>query len=227
MARFETRRAVTALMLLAPVPLLGVLAAMVVAPGPLGTAIFVSAKVWLVAFPLAWWWRVEGRRPSLGLWRPRGVTMGLLSGAAMAASILVLGTLLLPRIDPSPLHQRALEMGLAAPLPYLAAAAAWTLVNSLVEELVYRWFILRQCEHILRPLPAAALQTGIFTVHHTLALSTYLTPAWTAAASAGVLLAGLVWAVMIQRYRSLWSPWLSHVLADAAVFALGWRLLFG
>lgn len=222
----STRRAITALLLLAPVPTLGVLSAMVLAPGPLGRVLFLTAKVWLVGFPLVWWWLVEQREPSTGLAAPRGVVAGLLAGALMSVAMVSVGILVLPHIDPAPLQQRAREMGLGTPLGFAAGALGWTLVNSLVEELVYRWFILRQCRALLRPVPAALLQAAIFTAHHALALATYLAPAWTAVASAGVLLAGLVWAFLMLHHRSIWSPWLSHIVADAAVFALGWRLLF-
>ena len=145
----------------------------------------------------------------------------------MAGAAVTVGALVLPVVDLAPLRARATVMGLATPLPYLAGAAAWSLLNSFVEELVYRWFILRQCEALLAPRPAAVLQAAIFTVHHAVALSTYLPLLWTGVASAAVLLAGVVWALLFQRYRSLWPPWLSHALADLAVFALGWRMLFG
>ncbi|HSN55424.1 MAG TPA: hypothetical protein VLT32_12165, partial [Candidatus Sulfomarinibacteraceae bacterium] len=65
--RRARRRALVALALLAPVPSLGVAAAMVVAPGPVGNAVFTASKVWMVAFPILWHLAVDRRPPS---WSP-------------------------------------------------------------------------------------------------------------------------------------------------------------
>ena len=62
-ARPDRRRALLALLLIAPVPSLGVLAAMIVAPGPAGHAMFLAAKGWLIAFPVAWFLIIEKGQP--------------------------------------------------------------------------------------------------------------------------------------------------------------------
>ena len=36
-----------------------------------------------------------------------------------------------------------------------------------------------------------------------------------------------VWSVCYLRYRSIWPGWVSHVAADVAGLAIGWRVLFG
>ena len=153
---------------------------------------------------------------------------GVLSGVVLAASI-VLGAWLgdVQHMDLAPLLAAAREMNLATPAAYLAGAAAWTLVNSLVEEYVYRWFVLRQCEVLLPPAAAIIASAAIFTTHHVIALNQYLEPGLTALASAGVFIGGVVWASLYHRYRAIWLGWISHVLADVAVFGVGWWLLFG
>jgi len=110
-----------------------------------------------------------------------------------------------------------------------ATSSTWiyrTLVNSLIEEYVYRWFVLRQCEALLPPAAAVIASAAVFTIHHVIALNQYLEPGFTALASAGVFAGGIVWATLYHRYRSIWPGWISHVLADIAVFGLGWWLLF-
>jgi membrane protease YdiL (CAAX protease family) len=227
-AAVSRRRAVLALALLAPAPSLGIWAAMVAAPGAMGKAVFFIAKLWLLIFPAAWYLLVEKGKPS---WSPPlrgGMVAGALSGLILAAAIII-GTWLVDvqHMDLAPLRVAVREMNLASPAAYLAGAAAWTLVNSLVEEYVYRWFVLRQCEALL-PSPAAIIASAaIFTIHHVIALNQYLEPAFTALASAGVFIGGIVWAALYHRYRSIWPGWISHVLADIAVFGLGWWLLFG
>ncbi len=153
---------------------------------------------------------------------------GALSGLILAVAI-VLGAWLVDvqHMDLAPLRAAAREMDLFSPAAYFAGAAAWTLVNSLVEEYVYRWFVLRQSEVLLPPAVAVIASAAIFTVHHVIALNQYLEPSFTALASAGVFIGGIVWAALYHRYRSIWPGWISHVLADIAVFGLGGWLLFG
>jgi membrane protease YdiL (CAAX protease family) len=222
------RRALIALLLVAPVPSLGVLMAMVVAPGPVGKALFTTAKIWLLVFPAAWYLLVEKGKLS---WSPPhrgGLAIGAASGAVVAG-IIVAGAWLfgVQSMDLAPLRTEVQEMGLNTALPYLAGAAGWTFVNSLMEEYVYRWFIFRQCEALMKGTAAAIVSAAIFTAHHVIAVSQYLDPLLTLFASAGVFAGGLAWSWLYLRYRSIWPCWISHVLADIAVFGLGWWLLFG
>jgi membrane protease YdiL (CAAX protease family) len=224
----KNRRALVALLLLAPVPSLGVIAAMVVAPGPVGQTIFLVGKIWLLLFPAAWYLVIEKGRPSWSPPRHGGLATGALSGLVLALTI-VGGALLVGahQMDLGPLNEKVAEMGLSSPLPYLAGAAAWTLVNSLMEEYVYRWFVLRQCETLLPGPMAVVASAAIFTAHHIIAVGQYLDPILTVVASVGVFGGGLVWAWLYRRYRSIWPGWISHVFADLAVFGVGGWLLFG
>ena len=224
----KPKNALIALLLLAPVPSLAVIMAMVVAPGPVGKALFTIAKLWLLIFPAAWYLLVEKGDPS---WSPptrAGLVAGSVSGVVLAG-LIVLGAWLLgvQEMDLAPLRAAVQEMGLNTVLPYLAGAAGWIFVNSLMEEYVYRWFITRQCEILMRREAAIISSAAIFTAHHVIAVSQYLDPLLTALASAGVFVGGLIWSWLYLRYRSIWPCWLSHVLADIAVFGIGWYLLFG
>ena len=222
------RRALIALLFLAPIPSLGVIMAMVVAPGPVGRTIFTVAKVWLLAFPAVWYLLVEKGRPG---WSPPhrgGLAIGAASGVAVAA-IIVVGAWLfgVQHMDLAPLRTEVQKMGLNSALPYLAAAAGWTFVNSLMEEYVYRWFVFRQCEALIKGWAAVIASAAIFTAHHVIAVSQYLDPLLAFLASAGVFTGGVIWSWLFMRYRSIWPCWISHVLADIAVFGVGWHLLFG
>jgi membrane protease YdiL (CAAX protease family) len=222
------RRALIALLLLAPIPSFGVIMAMVVTPGPVGKTIFTVAKVWLLVFPAAWYLLVEKGRPSWSPPRRGGLIVGAASGVAVAG-IIVVGAWLLgvQNMDLAPLRTEVQEMGLNTALPYLAGAAGWTFVNSLMEEYVYRWFVFRQCEALMNGWAAVIASAAIFTAHHVIAVSQYLDPLLTFLASAGVFAGALIWSWLYMRYRSIWPGWLSHVLADIAVFGVGWYLLFG
>jgi hypothetical protein len=222
------RRALVALVMVAPVPSLAVAAAMIVAPGPTGQTLFLAAKIWLIVAPAGWHLLVE-RQPLS--WSPtdRGaLAVGLVTGLAAAA---VIGLTAIEagvfRVDVTALAGVVDTMGLGTRHGYLLAAAGWTFGNSLMEEYVYRWFVLTRCERLMRPALAVLASATIFTVHHVIALSTYLPWGLTTVASLGVFLGGALWAALYRRTRSIWPAWVSHVLADAAIFTVGWFLLFG
>ena len=44
--------------------------------------------------------------------------------------------------------------------------------------------------------------------------------------SASVAIGGAVWAWLYDRSGSLLGPWLSHILIDAAIFIIGYDLIF-
>jgi hypothetical protein len=45
--------------------------------------------------------------------------------------------------------------------------------------------------------------------------------------SCGVFLGGAAWSWLYLRYRSIWPGYVSHAIADAAIFIIGYRLIFG
>ena len=66
-------------------------------------------------------------------------------------------------------------------------------------------------------------------LHHILLLAAYF--GWFSPAtwifSAAVAVGGAYWAWLYQRSGSLWGPWLSHLVIDAAIFIVGYDLVFG
>lgn len=216
-----------ALLLLAPVPTIGVAAAMHTAPGTVGQAVFVVAKIWLVAFPALWYLVVEGESPS---WSPvshGGLGVGAAVGVGMAIAIVIAYRSGIATVDPTLLRTTVEEMGMGAPAVYLAGAAYWILINSLIEEYVYRWFIQRQLRALVPDAAAVLLSALIFTVHHTVAMADYLDPLNNALATVGVFSAGACWSWLYLRYRSVWPAWVAHVIADVAIFVIGWTIVFG
>ena len=74
--------------------------------------------------------------------------------------------------------------------------------------------------------PVAVVQT--FMAHHVVVLGVYFPGHfWTLAVpfSLGIAVGGVVWAWLYERTDSVWSPWLSHALVDAAIFVIGWDLV--
>jgi len=215
-----------------PVPTAGSLAAFAVSPGPVGQSIYLAGKVWIALLPVIWLLRVERRPVSLSpLARERlrrgllvGLGLGLLMGAVILGVWESFGQRLL---DAERLAQVEHEVGLTTGARYVAFAAYIVLVNSLLEEYVWRWFVFEQAETLVGSLPGALLAAGCFTLHHVITFFVQMDPLPAALASLGVFLAGCAWSLCYRAFRSIWPGYLSHALADLAGLWIGWRILFG
>jgi hypothetical protein len=222
-------RAIISLLLLVPVPSIGVLFGMILFPGtPLGQGVFLFSKVWILLLPAGWFFLVERGRLQRGRTEPGGFRMGWITGLAISAFV-VLAYVGLGRrlIDPVMVRDMAEEIGLARPGLYLAGALYWVGINSILEEYVWRWFVVRQCARLMKPGFAVAVSALGFTLHHILAMQVYFDWTVTLAGAAGIAFSGALWSWMFLRYRTIWPGWLSHALVDVAVFGLGYVLIFG
>ena len=224
----NARRALIAILLLAPVPSFGIAAAVVWWPGQIGQAIFSFCKLWLLFLPAFWFFVIDKKKLQWSAPRrrhlPIGVATGVVGGLAVVLAYLFIA---LPRIDPAALRATTTEIGIGSPVAYIAGALYWIMINSLIEEYVFRWFLLKQAERLVAPMTAVLISSSVFTAHHIIALNAYLEPMLTFLASAGIFIGGSVWCWIYLRVRSLWPCWLSHALIDAAVFAVGYHIVFG
>jgi len=223
------RRAVTALLLIAPVPSIAVLMAVFVAPGPVGRAFWIAGKVVLYGLPVAWLLLVERRRPSLSPARKGGLGTGALLGLAISVLIVAVWLLLGTEwIDRARIRDVAATNGFDTLPVYLAFSAWIVLGNSLLEEYSFRWFIFTRCRALVPSPVAVVLSAAIFTAHHILLLVGYgIAAPVVALGSAGVFLGGLTWSWCYHRYESIWPGYLSHAVVDVAILAIGWRLIAG
>jgi hypothetical protein len=229
-ARAEPRGAASlALLLLVPVPSLGTAASMLWWPGsPWGQGLFVAAKLWIVALPLAWWLGVERRRPSRSPTRAGGFRAAAGLGVGIGSTIVLVYwiTRRLGLLDPETVAARAAATGLADLRLYVLGAAYWIAINSLLEEFVWRWFVFRRFERLLGGWPAVGAAALAFTAHHVLALGAQFSLPLAALGSLGVLAGGALWSWLYLRYRSIWPCYLSHAIADVPIFVIGYRLIF-
>lgn len=226
------RNALLALLLFAPAPTVGVAIALYGTPGTVGSLLWGFAKLWFLLGPALWFLFKERQplswSPLLPSQRRAGMAAGFGTGILMAASIFG-GYWLFGKgqFDPAPMRELLRTAGLTSPERYLLMVAYWTLINSLVEEYAFRWFLYRQSEQLVSTRTAVLLAAFIFMVHHTVALSAYVPWHLNALGSIGVFSAGLIWSRLYARYRSIWPAYISHILADIAVFSIGYDALFG
>jgi uncharacterized protein len=217
-----------ALLLLVPAPGIGVLAGMVIAPDcVLGKSVFFISKLWILLIPI-FWQRVVDRQ-KLSWSKPVNGGFGVAAGLGILISVAIfamyatVGKIL---IEPQVVKDMAFRVGLANPYMYLAGAAYWILVNSVLEEYVWRWFVVKQCGVFMPPWAAIVVSAICFTAHHTIAMGTYFSWLPVAIASLGVFVGGAIWSWCYLRYQSIWPGYVSHAIVDMAVFAIGYQLIF-
>jgi membrane protease YdiL (CAAX protease family) len=195
---------------------------------------YVIGKFIQFSFPLIFLALVERRWPILTRPRFDGLLPGL-TFALVAASLLLgiyfgvlRGSSLLAQ-TPVRLRHKLQEVDMATPARYVLLAVFLVAVHSLLEEYYWRWFVFGRLRQLTPRMPAIALSSLAFMAHHVILLYVYLPGKFLTVAlpcSLGIAVGGAVWAWLYERSGSLWSPWISHLLIDAAIFAIGWDLLW-
>lgn len=227
--KIAVRRALVALALLVPAPSVGTAAAMFWWPElPMGKAIFFGAKLWLVLLPLGWRLLVDRERVSLSPARHGGFGIAVVAGVLISVAIFVAYALAMRMglIDATAVADRAAKTGLGTLGVYLGGALYWITVNSLMEEYVWRWFVLRKCEAVWGAKAGLVAGALAFTAHHVIALAAQFNWGVTVLASFGVFVGGATWNWLYLRYRSIWPGYVSHAIVDLAIFIIGYRLIF-
>lgn len=222
-------RAILALLLLVPAPSIGTLFGMVICPNSLaGALIFGASKVWLFGLPLIWLRFVDRTPFSFSPSRHGGFLMGILTGLAISGFMLSMWWLTGDTfINKWFLADKVLAIGLGTPARYAGGALYWILGNSVLEEYVWRWFCVSQCEQLLPKRIAVVCSALFFTLHHVVAVAVIFKPLTALLCAVGVFIGGAIWSMMYIRYRSVWPGYLSHAIVDLCIFGIGAAIVFG
>ncbi len=219
------RSAAFALLLVLPAPSIGALFMFWIAPGPVGLAVYGIGKAILYLTPGLWAHYVDREPLSLSPARRGGFGIGIAMGLVISAAILLAWWLLGDRaIDIQAFRAALAGNKLDTPQRFLLAAAWLSLVNALLEEYSFRWFITTRWA-TLAPRQAIWLSAASFAAHHLIVLLNYL--AWPVAlmATAGIFIGGLLWTWLYRRTGSIWPGYVSHAIVDIAVMSIGWFAL--
>jgi uncharacterized protein len=184
-------------------------------------------------FPAAYVWCLERERLRPTPPTRNGLVLSLGFGFATGAAILGLyfGWLKdspLLADTPAKIYQKVQEFGMATPGRFLLLAGFISIVHSLLEEYYWRWFVFGWLRKYLALWPAIALSSAAFMAHHVIVLGVYFPEQfWNLAVpfSLGVALGGGIWAWIYERSQSLWATWLSHLVIDAAIMAVGFDMI--
>jgi membrane protease YdiL (CAAX protease family) len=203
-------------------------------PNLLMQALYGGGKVVQFALPLLCYAAWERRWPRLAAPSFRGVEYGVGFGLLVGAGILglyfiVLRSSPLLRGTPAQLEAKLRDMGLATPAGYLLLAVFLSVIHSLLEEYYWRWFVFSWLRRSIPRVAAMVLSSLAFMAHHVVILAVFFPGRfWTAAVPCALAIAGggFVWAWLYDRTNSIYAPWLSHLLIDAAIMGVGYDMLF-
>jgi uncharacterized protein len=167
--------------------------------------------------------------PKYGASAAVGILFGLAVSTAMIA--IYLFVLIPNHIMDSPREQalaKVKEIGIASAASLIAVGVFYSLFHSAMEEYYWRWFVFRELELRMALMPAAMVGGLGFMAHHVLVLARYFgwgSPlTWLFAFSIAV--GGVIWALLYKKWGTLLGPWIGHLLVDAAIFIIGYHLLF-
>jgi membrane protease YdiL (CAAX protease family) len=194
--------------------------------------VFSVVKTVQFALPIVWVWLVQKTRPTLRLPGANGAGVGLAFGAVVACAMFALywgalrGSDLVASATPA-IRAKVTGAGLNSLAAYAAAGVFYSLLHSLLEEYYWRWFVYGQLRRWTSLVTANVISSLGFMAHHVLVLGFYFgfTNPATYLLAACIAIGGAAWAWLYQRSGSLLGPWLSHVLVDAAIFAIGYDLV--
>jgi membrane protease YdiL (CAAX protease family) len=102
-------------------------------------------------------------------------------------------------------------------------------IHSLMEEYYWRWFVFGELRGRVPVALAIALSSLAFMAHHVVVLAVYFPGHLVAAAlpfALCVAIGGAAWAWLYQRTGTIYSCWISHLLVDTAILAVGYHMVF-
>ncbi len=218
----ERRRAWIAILLIAPIPSFNLLFSQYSGDGPLVQAGFVLSKVWLLALPLWWYLKLEGKPiswslPTQGGWGV-AAALGLGMGGVILAAWFIIGVRM---IDVEEIRATWGMFGLTDWRILLVACLYWIFLNSVLEEFVFRWFITTRAETVfgdsgvVKPI---LLSATVFTIHHIVVLAFSVVWWVVVLGTTAIFVSGLLFSWLYLRYRSVWVVWLCHAIADIGLF---------
>ena len=194
---------------------------------------FAAGKSLQFAFPGLFVWLLERPRLRFTLPGATGLRRGLALGLVVGAAILGVYQFWLrenPLLGNTPekIFHKLEEFNCATPARFVALALFIAVFHSLLEEYYWRWFVFGRLRRYLN-LPSCLLLASLaFMAHHVIVLGVYFPGRfWMLAVpfSLGVAIGGALWAWLYEHTKSLLGPWVSHMLVDLAIMAVGYDMV--
>ncbi len=175
----------------------------------------------------------QSLRPSLPKFR--GLAFGLAFGLIVGVAALTIyhGLLKDSRFlsaTPEKVLGKLRESGYDSLAGFIGMACFISIGHSLLEEYYWRWFVFGWLNRHMRTWLALVLASLGFMAHHVIVLAVFFPGVrqfftLVVPFSLGIAIGGGVWCWLYARTGSIYAPWLSHVLIDAAVMLIGYDMV--
>lgn len=192
--------------------------------------LYAGTKLFTLVWPaVAVLFVLRERWPRLGGWarHARALPLGMVTGGLIVLAMFGLMTTPLGQVvaDSAPnIRAKAGRFGILD--YYWLFAALVSTLHALLEEYYWRWFVYGQLRRLVRPVWAHGWAGVAFAAHHVVITSVYFGLGWGVPLGAAVGLGGAIWSWSYTRQGTLAGAWLSHILVDLGLFAVGSRILF-
>jgi uncharacterized protein len=199
---------------------------------PTQQAVYLIGKAIQFGLPIAWVGWICGQKLRWPKFSTRGLLSGLVfglffGGAAVAIYFGALKSAGWFETAAGKMGRRLREFGINSAAEYAAVALFYSLIHSLLEEYYWRWFVFGRLRQKISLTAAIAISSIAFMGHHVIVLGIYFgwDSPWTYLFSLATAIGGAFWAWLYNRSGSIYGPWLSHMLLDAAIFGVGYDLM--
>ena len=123
------------------------------------------------------------------------------------------------------LIERAEGLGFASKERFLMVAMFITILHSAMEEYYWRWFVYGHLRQMVGYWSGHLLAALAFTGHHLVLMSVLFPFSLALFLSLLTGLGSLIWTRMYQRHGTVLGCWISHLIVDAFLMIVGYRLI--
>ncbi len=159
------------------------------------------------------------------------ILTGIIFGLLVVASMFAIYFLLIANSEISPaliamVKEKVLDLGIDSVWKYAALGAFYALCHSFLEEYYWRWFVFDLLQKFVSTPVAMVVSSLGFMAHHIVLLGFFFNWQWmTYVLSFCIAIGGVFWAWQFHQTGKLRSSWISHMIVDAGIFALGYFLV--
>jgi len=206
----------------------------VMGDSPLARYAYAGAKAFTIAWPVIAVFLIERRPrsadhlPSSRHWR--ALPLGLVTGLAIGGIILIAYRVPALRTYADgfadDIRGKLADLGVRTRAGYVAFCLFLAIAHSLIEEYYWRWYAFGSLARVWPVGVSIAVASFAFAGHHYVVLGCYFSLAGALIFGTMVGVGGALWCWMLHRQRALAGAWLSHALVDAAIFIVGYEILF-